>query len=137
MSSKGRRAERTLLQLLWENGVAAVRTAGSGLSFHSPDIICGFKGKTAAIQLKTTSADTCWLTKEEVENLLRFSERFGAEPWVVLKFTKLARGEFFFLNPNDLEDTGKHFKATYNLARKKGLKSKEFISILKGIQSQL
>jgi Holliday junction resolvase len=47
-----------------------------------------------------------------------FSEKFGAEPWIGIKFKNL---NWFFLSLEDLEVAGKTYVVSIELARNKGL----------------
>ncbi len=83
---KGYRFERELLHKLWEVGFAAVRVPASGsMSYPSPDIVAGNGKRYLAIEVKMRSRLPFYVSKEEVERLLEFSERFGAKPLIALK----------------------------------------------------
>jgi len=87
--SKGTNAERELVNILWDNGWASVRIAGSGSVKHpSPDIIAGKKGLVYVIECKTTYKLPKYLKIEEVEELELFASRLGAIPIVAVKVYK-------------------------------------------------
>jgi len=100
---KGANAERELIALFWKSGWAAHRIAGSGSSrFPSPDIIAGNFSKKLAIECKSTKAKAQYITKEQAEGLKKFSEIFGAEPWVGVRFSKK---EWYFMPLKDIKQT--------------------------------
>lgn len=123
--SKGSVAERDLIHKFWGEGWGAVRVAGSGSSqFPSPDLLVGNKLRKLALEVKAINADRKYFPKEEIEALQYFSEKYGAEPWVAIKFD---RDQFYFVNPEDLKETKKSFVATVDLCKSKGLLLQEII----------
>jgi Holliday junction resolvase len=123
--SKGSNAERELVHMFWENGWACMRAAGSGsTSFASPDILAGNVLRRLAIECKATKSNIQYLTKEEIINLKFFAEKFGAEPWVGVRFNTL---KWFFVNIEDLKDTGKNYSVSVEMAKMKGLLFEELI----------
>lgn len=85
----------------------------------SCDLIAGRKGKKFCIECKATKSKNKYITKEQINDFLVFSEIFGLEPVVAIKFN---RKGWFFLHPRDLEDTGKYWSLSLKLAEKKGKK---------------
>ena len=123
--SKGSAAERDLIHKFWANGWAAVRVAGSGSThFPSPDILVGNNLKKFALEVKATKDAKKYFPKEEIKNLKFFAEKFGAEPWVVIKFD---RDDYYFISIEDLEETSASFIASLELARRKGLLFEELV----------
>ncbi|MBU0667208.1 MAG: Holliday junction resolvase Hjc [Nanoarchaeota archaeon] len=117
--SKGTAAERELIHKFWSVGWAAVRVAGSGSSqFPSPDLLVGNNIRKIALEVKATKDAKKYFPKEEINNLKYFSEKFGAEPWVVIKWD---REQFFFISLDDLEETAASFVASLDMAKIKGL----------------
>jgi len=105
--SKGINAERDLIHKFWANGWAAMRSAGSGSSqFPSPDVIAGNNIRKIAIEAKVTKDDKKYFPKKEIEDLKYFSEKFGAEPWVAIKFL---RQKWMFFSLEDLNETNASF----------------------------
>ncbi len=122
--NKGTAAERELIAMLWSKGWAAMRAAGSGsTSFPSPDILAGNKVRRVAIEAKTISANTKYFSSEEIRQLKNFSEYFGAEPWVAIKF---ARSEWNFFTLDDLKETPKGYSISKKMCDIKGLSFSEF-----------
>jgi len=121
--SKGINAERELVHLFNNNSWGAIRVAGSGSSqFPSPDILAGNKVRRLAIECKSSKKPVKYLTKEEVDELLLFSNMFGAEPWIAVRFK-----EWYFLNIEDIKQTEKSYVVTLEKAKQKGLLFEELI----------
>ncbi len=117
---KGTRAERELLHLFWEQGWASSRMAGSGsIPLPSPDIIAGTKDRVLAIECKSIKKGGKYFYKEEIEQLKEFADRFGAEPWLGIRFDNIG---WFFIQPEHLKQTEEgNFSVSLDLAKKKGL----------------
>lgn len=108
--AKGSNAERELIHLLWEHGFAAIRVAGSGSMKHaSPDVLAGKDGRVIAFECKSITDGIRYIPKEEIDQLLEFSRRFGAESYIAVRFN---RKEWHFLLT---EEIGK--KATLKLSK--------------------
>src|SRR3989344_1908162 len=100
---KGSRAERELLAMFWDNGFGGYRSAGSGSTpLPSPDILVGNGKKYLAIECKSTKTKAKYLEPEQIKELIEFSKRFGAEPWIGLRFNNLG---WYFIQPHKLEKT--------------------------------
>jgi holliday junction resolvase Hjr len=105
--SKGSKVERDLIDLLWENGWAAIRSAGSGsMHYPSPDVLTSNRIRKLAIEVKATKDNKKYFPKDEIKQLLNFCNYFGAEGWLAIKFN---RKEFIFINPEDLQETNSNF----------------------------
>ena len=104
---KGTAAERDLVKLFWAKGFACIRSAGSGsMHFPSPDILAGNGYRRLAIEAKLTKETKKYFPRDEIKQLINFSQYFGAEPWLAIKFI----GEQWkFVNPEDLDDTGNNY----------------------------
>ena len=104
MKTKGSRTERELVQLFNKTGNwCAIRVAGSGLTKDpNPDVLAGTKGRTLAIECKATKSDYKYLEPEDIEQIVNFSDRFGAEAWFGIRFNNKG---WLFLKPNQLEKT--------------------------------
>ena len=123
--SKGINAERELVHRFWSKGWTAVRIAGSGSSrYPSPDILAGNNARKLAIECKSTKRESKYLTKKEVLELKSFSQIFGAEPWIGVKFEK----EWFFISAHEIRETDKGFGVIESEARAKGLLFDELLS---------
>ena len=130
--SKGSKAERELIHLFWANGFAAMRAAGSGsTTFPSPDIIVGNRARKFAIECKSTASKKQYLEREQIEELKKYCEIFGAEPWVAVRFDKTSKKldqGWFFLTLEDLRETeGNNYVITAEMAQARGLLFEELI----------
>ena len=122
---KGSNAERELVRMFWENGWAAMRSAGSGSQqYPSPDILVGKEGRRLAIECKLTNDLRKYLSLEEVKQLDYFAKKLSCETWIAVKFTNLP---WYFFNPEDIPTTDKNVVITPNLAELKGLTFEELI----------
>jgi len=118
--SKGINAERDLIHRFWNTKKwCACRIAGSGsMKYPSADILATNKIRRLAIECKTSGDTNKYLTKEEVKQLKEFSDIFGAEPWIGVRFD---RQEWLFLSLDDLKDSGTNYVVSLDIAEKKGL----------------
>ena len=125
VKTKGINAERELIHMFWKKGWAAIRVAGSGSSrYPSPDVLAGNNLRKLAVECKAIKGTSKYLPKEEVEQLRQFSEIFGAEPWIGIRFDK---DEWYFLTLEDLQETEKSFGISTKSAKNKGLLFDELI----------
>ncbi len=136
MVRKGVRSERSLLDFLWKNGVAALRVAGSGSTGHpSSDIIAGYHGRIVVIEVKSTRKEAVYLDNTRVTSLRALAEKIGGEAWIAVKF--LPRRKFFFIRLEDLEPAGRGWKISRGLVDRKGVDQSSFVHILLGRVSQI
>ncbi len=122
--AKGTRYENELYDLLVEGGYRCIRCAGSGTKEESnADIIAGKKGKKFAIEAKSSKKPVKYITKEQINNFMTFSEIFGLVPVIAVRFNRLG---WFFLKPKHMEDAGKNWVINEEIARKKGKRFSQF-----------
>jgi len=134
---RGVTAERSLLDLFWSNGIAALRVAGSGSTGHpASDLVAGIGGRFFLIEVKTTAGEKVYLDQEEVKELEKLSSMMGAEAWIAVKFKKGERS-FYFIKLSDLECTRRGYKVSIDLARRKGIKQEVFMSMVSGRVAEL
>lgn len=128
--SKGSKAERELLHMFWSTNIwAALRAPGSGsVPLPSPDILASNAKRYLAIECKSVRDPKKYFPNEEIEQLVLFAKRFGAEPWVGVRFD---REGWYFLKPTTmLRSEGNNFYyVTLEHAQKKGLSFQQLISI--------
>ncbi len=125
--SKGSAAERALIHQFWALGWAAMRVAGSGSSqFPSPDLLVGNGKRYIALEVKATKDKKKYFPEQEIVGLEFFSSKFGAEPWVFIKFDRL---DSFFVRTSDLTRTSASFVASLELCQEKGLTFERFIEL--------
>jgi len=154
MNKSGSRVERELVKMLWNADCAAMRAPASGGATKKPlpDIIAGNGRVYLAIEVKTTSADHIYINSRKIIGLKEFSEIFGAEPYLAVKFKppnakhsgirnqrfqkhsgqqkqSFCKNEKWrFVHVNDLIKTrGENYKVDMNLAFCKGLEFDELI----------
>lgn len=124
--AKGSQGERELVAFFNENGYSAIRSAGSGSQkYPSPDILAANAIRRLAIECKVTKDKKKYFQNQEIEQLRQFSQQFGAESWIGVKF---AQEEWYFLLLEDLEKTGKLWSASLEIAKRRGLTSEELLN---------
>jgi len=123
---KGSRAERELLSMFWENGFGGCRTPGSGSTpLPSPDLLVGNGKRYLAIECKSLKNKAKYLEFEQIKELINFSKRFGAEPWIGLRFNNIG---WYFIQPHKLEKTKNGtLIASLDFLQKEGLRFEELI----------
>ncbi|MBT3721697.1 Holliday junction resolvase [archaeon] len=127
--AKGTRGERELVKFFNENDWSSIRVAGSGSSkYPSPDILAGNAIRRLAIECKVTKDKNKYFTKSEIEQLTFFSNNFGCESWVGVKFPN---DPWYFLMIEDLEEKCASFAISIGLARLRGLTPEELINLEK------
>ncbi|MBI2449232.1 hypothetical protein HYV49_02960 [Candidatus Pacearchaeota archaeon] len=125
---KGSNAERELLKMFSASSWRAVRVAGSGIGEESPcDLIAGKGNQKFAIECKTSKDKKRYLNKSQINDFLVFSEIFGLEPLIAVRFN---REGWFFINPKDfgIEDTGRLLAISLEDAKQKGKRFSEIFS---------
>ena len=123
--AKGTRAERDLIHKFNKNGWVAIRTAGSGSSqWPAPDIMAGNAMRRVAIECKTSKQTSKYIPACDIDQIKHFSDKFGAEAWVALKFDGYP---WYFMMIEDLRFTGKSYTANLELCKLRGLEFSHFI----------
>lgn len=122
--AKGSKAERELFKMFVENNYRAVRVAGSGTMVNADcDLLAGKVGEKYAIEAKSTKSPNKYISKEQIENFLIFSEIFQLTPVIAIRFN---REGWFFISPSQLEDSGKNLVMTLERARAVGKRFSQF-----------
>lgn len=114
--------------MFWDTNLwVCIRTAGSGsTTVPAPDLLVGNQKRKLAIECKS-GKDTRYLTKKEVDELKFFSEKFGAEAWIGIRFNNV---EWLFLRPEELGiSKGNNYFISMDLARKKGINFNNLINL--------
>lgn len=123
---KGANAERELYQMFIDNFFRAVRVAGSGMMENtSCDLIAGKRGQKYCVECKASKKPSKYITKKQIEEFLVFSEIFGLEPVIAVRFN---REGWFFLHPSDLQNSGKNWLVSLEIAKQKGKRFSQFFS---------
>ena len=124
--AKGSKAERELFMKFVENNFRAVRVAGSGMMENADcDLIAGKQGigKKYAIEAKSSKSKIKYITKDQIERFIVFSEIFDLKPVIALRFN---REGWLFVHPKDLRDSGKYWAISLDEAKEKGKKFAQF-----------
>ena len=127
MSKKGSIEERDLVKKLWDAGFAAMRDPASGGATKKPlpDVLAGNGKLYLAIEVKSSRQDHIYIDKEKIDNLIEFSNIFGATPYVGAKFI---RKKWRFIKLDDLHVTrSNNYRVNTDLAFSKGLDFEEVI----------
>ena len=126
---KGIREERELVNLLDRLGFAVLRAPASGSKtrLDRPDILAGRKGFIIALEVKSTSKRILYVRGESMVQLKSFSERFGAKPFLAVKF-KYTRKGWLLLDAEKIELKGKSFRLSLEEALRKGLTPEALIT---------
>src|SRR3989338_8359286 len=123
--AKGTNGERELVRLFNEAGWGCIRIAGSGSSrYPSPDILAGNAIRRVAVECKVTAGQKKYLTADEIEQLKVFSQKFGAEAWIGVRFQG---GQWYFLMLEDLQNTESNWVVSLEMAKLKGLTMGELV----------
>lgn len=125
MSKKGSTEERDLVNRLWKAGFAAMRAPASGGATKRPlpDVLAGNGKIYLAIEVKSTRQEHIYIDNEKITNLIKFSEIFGATPYVGAKFI---RKPWKFIKLEDLHVTkSDNYRVNIDLAFSKGLEFEE------------
>ncbi|MXR21776.1 Holliday junction resolvase Hjc [Halobacterium bonnevillei] len=103
-NAKGNRRERQLVNEFDERGFAVMRAPASGSATERelPDVLAGDGNAFYAVEAKSSAGDPIYLTGEEVEALVYFSQNFGAKPKIGVRFD---REDWYFFHPADVYQT--------------------------------
>ncbi len=123
--AKGSKVERELIQLFTEQTWRAVRVAGSGVGDDSPcDLIAAKAGRKGyTIECKSSKKTSIYITKEQINDFMTFSDILGLTPVIALRFN---REGFIFLLPEQLKDTGKFWVISLKDAKEQGKRFSQF-----------
>lgn len=133
--AKGTAAERELLNMLWVNGWACVRAAGSGSQPHPcPDLLAGNRLRKLAIECKAERGLAKYLADEDINQIVEFASLFGAEPWIGIRFDKIG---WYFIAPHDMNKTDKGYSADIHIVKRRGLSFVELIEEKKVLHQRL
>jgi holliday junction resolvase Hjr len=127
---KGSRLERELVHMFYDAEWQPIRASGSGSTpLPCADLLAGSNGRVLAIECKGGKG-VRYIKKQQIDELMDFSSRFGAEPWLGARFDNT---EWFFLKIQHLRQskTGNNFVVDLKLAKEKGIKFRELIGEFK------
>lgn len=126
-NEKGDRRERELVNLLDEAGFAVMRApaSGSATSRELPDVLAGNGEIFYAIEVKASAGDPIYLSGDEVEALIYFSQNFGAKSRIAVRFD---REDWYFFHPGSLHVTaGGNYRVKKETALAEGIDFDEFV----------
>ena len=125
LKSKGIAMERELVHLLWARQFAAVRVAGSGSSqYPSCDVLASNGAQRFAFECKSIQKGMRYIPDKEMDEFLQFSRRYGAEPWIAVRFRAK---EWHFLLPEDLKKTPSAWGISLDVIQTRGMLLDELI----------
>ncbi len=115
-TAKGVRKERELVNKLHEAGFGALRAPASGGATKRglPDVIAGNGDTYLIFECKASELQEIYISKEQIDGLLDFGQRFGALPFIAAAFNYKG---WFFIDPIYLESTQRgNYKLTFKRA---------------------
>lgn len=123
--AKGSKIERELFDIFIKNNYRCVRVAGSGTMENADcDLLAGKTGnRKYCIEVKSSKKPVKYISKEQIESFIIFSQIFGLTPVVALRFN---REGWIFISPKALRDAGKNWVITLEEAKQKGKKFSQF-----------
>ncbi len=119
--------ERVLVNRFWDSGFAVMRApSSSGTSkMPRPDVLAGSAEKDLllALEIKTSRQDVFYVQKEQIEGLIKFSNRIGAKPYLAVKFVGKRMDFLFLLVPESLTESkgGESYRISINDLKIKGI----------------
>ncbi|HIP75439.1 MAG TPA: Holliday junction resolvase [Thermococcus paralvinellae] len=123
---KGASAERELIKMLEKEGFAVIRSAGS----KKVDLVAGNGRLYLCIEVKSTKGENLYVSREDVDKLMEFAEKFGGKAVIAVKFLNSG---WYFLYPNQLTESGKNYKVSLKDAKYRGLTFDEVIGKQKSL----
>lgn len=102
--AKGTAAENELIHRFWDtNEWVCIRVAGSGSTqYPAPDLLASRGDKKIVMEVKVVNGVKKYFTGQEIRDLNFFSEKFGAEAWVGVKFES---NQWYFIPTSELDQT--------------------------------
>lgn len=106
--------------MFWDTGMwMPLRVAGSGsTTLPSVDLLIGGQGRYLAIECKSIKKGKKYIEKERINELKEFSKKFGAEPWLAMRFNNKP---WYFLKIENLEESKSNYVVSLELVNKKGI----------------
>jgi len=134
---RGAESERRLADLLRSRGFAVMRAPASGsrTKHPMPDLVagCARLGKRWAIEVKTSRRQRLYVPHESIEQLVKFAEIFGCEPYIAIKF-KGFRAGWLFMTPDSLAVTP---RGNHSMSLKEALRNGSDLDMLLSGQTRL
>ncbi|MFB6197043.1 MAG: Holliday junction resolvase Hjc [Halobacteriaceae archaeon] len=106
---KGDRRERELVNLLDNHDFAVLRApaSGSATKREVPDVLAGNGDVFLALEVKSSGGDPIYIDKKEVKGLQFFAEKFGATPFLGIRFDRM---DWYFFRPEWVYQTEKFYR---------------------------
>ena len=126
MSKKGTNYEYQVMNIFENNGYAALRSLGSGGGTKKgrPDVLVGNCRNIFGFEIKQRGGDVCYINKSQVDKLNDFCYRFGASPYIIVKFGRMP---FYVFDENSMIPCEKSYKISVeDIGR--GIELNDFIS---------
>jgi Holliday junction resolvase len=125
--TKGARGERELLEIFYEEGFVGLRAPSSGSTTERelPDLIVGCNGQAICLEVKRCSGDYFYIDSEEIEDLYTFSDAFGTDAYIAIRFDYQREWRFFKEDMMHKTDGDRYRVKKENID--KGLKLSEII----------
>ncbi|MEM1622615.1 MAG: Holliday junction resolvase Hjc [Sulfolobales archaeon] len=134
--SRGYRAERELVALLWRRGFAVMRAPASGSKVKKamyPDVVAIKNGRVAVFEVKSRSREeTIYVDKEQVTKIVEFAERAGGSAYIAIR---VPGKDWVFVPIERLEPTGSGYRVGKDVIAK-GLNIEQ-LEIALGLQETL
>jgi len=124
MYRKGARAERELIKIFSDAGFVAIRSAGSGISSESPDLLVFKKGKQYAFECKAWNKDYLSIEKIKFKMLVNWAEKTGI---TTLIGWKMPYDGWYFIYPQELSISEKYCSISKTKAKEIGRKIEELL----------
>lgn len=126
--AKGSKAERELVDLFTLHGWRAARVAGSGVNDNSPcDLFAGKIGKQGVVvEAKSSKKARIYITRAQIEDFVKFGLMMGLRTVIAARFN---REGWFFLDTNQLEDSGNNWVVSLENCKKQGKRFGQFFEI--------
>lgn len=108
----GSAKEREMVTLFDDHGFAVMRAggSGSGTEREMPDVLASNGNTVVVVEEKYRTTETrCYIGEDEVEKLLTFADKFGADAYLAARFstnlTGVSTADWFFAEPSDVRRT--------------------------------
>ncbi len=126
--TKGSNAERELLLMLFNNGFAVSRVAGSGSStLPTPDIIGVKNRKVVAIECKTKKGEYLNIKDSQIQELVTWEKMSCCKAYVAWR---VGKDKWFFIHISKLNKTNKAYSIKRKEILEKGLCYAEFVKYI-------
>ena len=129
--NKGANAERELIHILFDNGFAVLRVAGSGVSpLPSPDVVALKNGKILAFECKAWKASSLAIPLADMDDEINWAKTAGAEFFIAWK---IPREGWLFVRHYHFHKTLKN----YMLSLEDAKRHSTTLAVIMGEQTQI